>query len=55
MKVEKPKATINKHSEVKPSDGDRNAAKAKRKQTLKPKQVLKNIKVEKQTFFAKGI
>ncbi|KAJ0857527.1 hypothetical protein HanRHA438_Chr13g0591251 [Helianthus annuus] len=54
MKVEKPKAMMNKHPQVKPSDGDWNAAKAKRKQALKPKQVLKNKRVEKQTVLPKA-
>ncbi|MFS7984925.1 putative transcription factor interactor and regulator CCHC(Zn) family [Helianthus anomalus] len=54
MKFEKPTAMMNKHPQVKPSDGDWNAAKTKRKQALKPKQVLKNKKVEKQTVLPKA-
>ncbi|XP_022041868.1 dentin sialophosphoprotein-like [Helianthus annuus] len=54
MKVEKPKAMMNRSPKVKPSDGDWNAAKAKRKQALKPKQILKNNKVEKQTVLPKA-
>ncbi|KAM0045970.1 hypothetical protein Hdeb2414_s0009g00310261 [Helianthus debilis subsp. tardiflorus] len=54
MKVEKPKAMMNKGPKVKPSDEDWNAAKAKRKQALKPKQVLKNKRVEKQTILPKA-
>ncbi|KAM0040032.1 putative transcription factor interactor and regulator CCHC(Zn) family [Helianthus debilis subsp. tardiflorus] len=54
MKVEKPKAMMNKRPQVKPSDGDWNAAKAKRKQALKPNQILKKKKVEKQTVLPKA-
>ena len=55
MKVTSPKAMKNVNPKVKPSDGDWNAAKAKRTQALKTKPNLKNKqgfttqKVQKQT------
>ncbi|XP_035845729.1 DNA-binding protein HEXBP-like [Helianthus annuus] len=49
MKVSSPTAMKNVNPNVKPSDEDWNAAKAKRKQALKPTQVLKSNKVDKPT------
>ncbi|MFS7996183.1 hypothetical protein Hanom_Chr12g01126971 [Helianthus anomalus] len=54
MKIENPKTMKNKHPNVKPSDGDWNAAKTKQRQALKPRQVLNNKMVEKQTVLQKG-
>ncbi|MFS7980325.1 putative transcription factor interactor and regulator CCHC(Zn) family [Helianthus anomalus] len=54
MKVSSPKAKKNVNPKVKPSDGDWNAAKAKRKQALKPTKISKNNKVDKQTVLPKA-
>ncbi|MFS7906755.1 putative transcription factor interactor and regulator CCHC(Zn) family [Helianthus anomalus] len=54
MKVSSPKAMKNVNPKVKPSDGDWNAAKAKRKQALKPTQISKTNKVDKPTVLPKA-
>ncbi|KAJ0457287.1 putative transcription factor interactor and regulator CCHC(Zn) family [Helianthus annuus] len=54
MKVSSPKAMKNVNPTVKPSDGDWNAAKAKRKQALKPTKISKNNKVDKPNVLPKA-
>ena len=54
MKVSSPKAMKKVNPKVKPSDGDWNATKDKRKQALKPTQVSKSNKVDKPIVLPKA-